>query len=111
MNIKKKINNNLINIFSLFFIVVLFVFGYSIPFDWYIFDDSFHILNNSQIKNFSLKGLLYFWTEGTSKIPITYNMWQLITAVFGVDDPAPFRIVNIFFHFLKLSYQKKKLAI
>lgn len=108
------INKNLVNIFSLLLIVVLLVFGQTIPYDWHIFDDSFHILNNYQINNFSFKGFLYFWTNASSKIPITYNTWQLIVALFGTADPAPFRLVNIFFHFLNgvlLYYFLQKLSI
>jgi hypothetical protein len=74
------------------------LYAMTIHYDWFIFDDSLHILDNDNIKDISFSGFLHFWTDASSKIPITYHVWQILTAIFGHADPAPFRFVNILFH-------------
>lgn len=104
--IKNKIRNLLAykiearfqELINIVFVMGILLFGISIPFEWFIFDDHLHILGNEQLKDFSIKGLLYFWTDATSKIPITYHVWQILAAIFGIHDPAPYRLVNILLH-------------
>ncbi|MCO4795502.1 MAG: hypothetical protein KC493_17410 [Bacteriovoracaceae bacterium] len=81
---------------AIFFIFCSYmIYGHTLHFPFFTFDDGLHILGNQEVLNFSFKNLLHFWTD--SKIPIPYNIWQFTNLIAG-ENPAAFRIVNIVFH-------------
>lgn len=79
----------------LFLILSYLIYGHTLHFPFFIFDDNFHILNNDEVRNLTLSNFFHFWFN--SKIPIPFNLWQILN-VFSEDNPAGFRIVNILLH-------------
>lgn len=78
----------------LWLLFVWLVFGYSLFFDFFVFDDHLHFYDNSQIGVRSIEDLFYFWKN--SLTPIIFFCWQMISLVFGNDSPIAFRVFNFF---------------
>lgn len=74
--------------------IIWIVYGHTLFFDFFVFDDSLHIFNNAHTGVRSLTDLLYFWAN--SLTPVIFLVWQLISMVFSNQDPAPFRALNFF---------------
>lgn len=86
------------SIFILFLglLLVFALYGSTIYFDFFIFDDSALVYNNALIRYPRLADILKYWS--ISNTPIIYNAWQIVSMIFGVEDATVFRVVNIFFH-------------
>lgn len=79
----------------LFWICFVWLFyGYSLFFDYFVFDDALHLFGNDKTGVESPSDLLYFWQN--SLTPVIFFFWQLIALVFGTESPAPFRAFNFF---------------
>lgn len=90
--------------FSLLMVlVVVAVFFPVCSFDFLLFDDRLHVLENPFVRDFSLDSLLRFWRlpyEGLY-IPLTYTVWGMLGKIAGAGatfDPAPFHIANLLLH-------------
>lgn len=64
-----------------------------------MWDDDFNIYENPIIKNGSW---LHFWQSPYMGfyIPVTYTVWFAVAHLFSQNDPLPFQILNLSFHFL-----------
>lgn len=80
---------------AIFIILSYAVYGHTLHFPFFVFDDGGYILVNELVKEFSFKNFFGFWIN--SKIPVPYNIWQVTYAIFG-ETPGPFRFTNILFH-------------
>lgn len=82
-----------------FFLLISFsLFSSSLYFAPFVFDDNTLVFSNKYVLEPSLSNFLHYWKN--SNTPIIYNVWQLISSIFGTDSPAPFRLLNILFHAL-----------
>ncbi|PIK14037.1 hypothetical protein [Halobacteriovorax sp. JY17] len=77
-------------------IITLFIYLPSLYFSFFIFDDNHNIILNSRVSN--LSDLILPWTK--SKIPLSYNYWQVLHLVFGTSSPPTLRFLNIILHLL-----------
>jgi hypothetical protein len=81
----------------LFFLILSWIlYSQTIHFDYFIFDDGLHIFNNERVQNPSLENILWYW--GHSRIPVTYNIWQIISWIGGYESSSMFRVVSILLH-------------
>lgn len=78
--------------------LIFAVFGSSIYYDFFIFDDAVLITKNDLVANTSLDGFLSSWSK--SNTPLIINAWQSVNFFFGVDSAAPFRVLNLILHSL-----------
>jgi hypothetical protein len=64
-----------------------------------MWDDDFNIYENRLIRDGSW---LEFWKRPYMGfyIPMTYTIWDWLAAAFGQEDPLPFQILNLTFHFI-----------
>lgn len=92
----KKILNDLKNneYLKISLIITLIIYLPSLYFNFFIFDDNHNIILNSRVNE--LTDLLLPWSK--SKIPLSYNYWQIMNIFFGTESPAPFRFINILLH-------------
>lgn len=95
--------NKLVNYFNdissnrnlmIFIIITLSIYLPSLYFDFFVFDDKANIIEDSKIRG--LSDLLGPWS--ITKIPLSYNYWQIVNFIFGNSTAAPFRALNIVFH-------------
>jgi tetratricopeptide (TPR) repeat protein len=92
--LKIAFDNKYILILATLFSLALF--GPSIYFNYFIFDDAVLIYENLKIVNTSWSEAFKYWS--LSNTPIIYNVWQLISSLFGTSEAAPFRFLNILLH-------------
>jgi tetratricopeptide (TPR) repeat protein len=78
------------------FMLVFAVFGSSLYYDFFIFDDATLIYRNDFVNDISWESAIGVWSK--SNTPIITNLWQAISASFGTDSATPYRLVNILFH-------------
>lgn len=82
------------------FILSLFAsfafFGSSLYFNKFIFDDGELIFQNIRVIKANFSNLIDYWS--LSNTPIIYNVWQIVSMIFGVEETLPFRFLNVFFH-------------
>lgn len=78
------------------FLLVFAVFGSSLYYSFFIFDDSLLIYSNDFVKDPSWDHIFGVWSR--SNTPIILNFWQMISKFFGTHSASPFRLANIFFH-------------
>lgn len=90
MTIKK----NYISILLL--LTVFAIFGHTLHYSFFIFDDSSLIYDNNLVSNANLKNVVSVWS--LSSTPFIYNVWQAVSLFFGTDNALPYRFLNIFFH-------------
>jgi protein O-mannosyl-transferase len=86
---------NYIGPISLLALLVFAFYGQSIFFDYFILDDAHHVKQNEDVI-FSIKSFFNIWK--TSKMPVVYNLWQLISGISGKELPYWFRMANLVFH-------------
>lgn len=92
---KIDLNSNTQTLFYLLLISFL-VFGYSLTFDFFIFDDNFHIMGN---KSFDASDPLKMFAHWKNPfMPLTYTVWGGIIYLFGKESPFYFHLLNILFH-------------
>jgi len=72
--------------------VVWFFYGFTLFFDFFVFDDGLHIWDNAITGVRTPNDLFYYWRF--SLTPVIYFVWQLVSIVFSNQDPAPFRALN-----------------
>lgn len=72
------------------------MYSHTLHFDFFIFDDHENIFANPSIVNPTIKGAMEFWK--ISLTPLIFNIWQLISFLFGSNSPVPFRFINIICH-------------
>lgn len=89
--IKKWISNEWKHL-AFWTVFVWIVFGYSLFFDFFIFDDHLHFYDNAHVGVRSWHDLLYFWKN--SLTPIVFFIWQIISIFFGNESATVFRIFN-----------------
>ncbi|MCR9204433.1 MAG: hypothetical protein NXH75_07650, partial [Halobacteriovoraceae bacterium] len=82
----------------IFFILTCSLFGFSLSYDPFIFDDYFHVFGNVQVLENSLESWLYFIQ--TSLTPIPYLFWKFVTLLSPEANPYVFRFFNLLFHSL-----------
>lgn len=88
---------NKLSFLSLFLLVITFaVFGHTLHYSFFVFDDSTLVHSNSLVVDASLKNILNVWSF--SSTPLIYNVWQFISLAFGTESALPYRFFNIFFH-------------
>lgn len=84
---------------SLIAILLVFaIFGSSLYYNFFIFDDATLIYSNDFVTDSRWQSIVDVWSR--SNTPIILNAWQVISKFFGTDSATPFRLVNIFFHAL-----------
>lgn len=76
--------------------IVLAVYIKSLPYDFFVFDDDFHVLSNQRIQKNALSGLAWIWSH--SMMPVTYSAWSLIGQLSSFKDPLPFRMLSVGLH-------------
>lgn len=84
------------SIFLFCLIASFALFGSSLYFDQFIFDDNELIYQNIKIIQADLSTIISYWS--LSNTPLIYNVWQLVSMMFGVEETFPFHFLNIFFH-------------
>jgi hypothetical protein len=94
-----EIKSDSFYIFSIIFGIFLFI--PSIYFDFFIFDDDDNIRKNLLMTNFTISHFLYPWT--VTKIPLSFNLWQTISLLFGNENALSFKIFSIIIHLLNAS--------
>lgn len=83
------------HLIALFFIS-LAIYVRSLPYEFFIFDDDFHLLSNQRIQTNALSGLAWLWSH--SMMPVTYSVWALIGHAFNFTGPLPFRVLSVGLH-------------
>jgi tetratricopeptide (TPR) repeat protein len=81
-------------LFSL--VLTLALFGPSLYFKFFIFDDGELIFNNLKVVNATWKEVFNYWS--LSNTPIIFNVWQFVSMIFGTDEAMPFRMLNVTLH-------------
>ena len=94
-------------------VIVLVVLGPLCTHQFLDYDDSINIYANAEVTNFSLSNLLRFWQRPYINlyIPVTYNLWSLLTALSaylpagtpGQPNTYLFHSVNLLLHLLGAS--------
>jgi protein O-mannosyl-transferase len=74
------------------------IFGRTLTFDWFIFDDNLHIHGNSRLNPVSFGSVFWYWTN--SLMPVTYTYWAGIASIFGASGPMPYRVGSLLLHVL-----------
>ena len=85
----------------IFLVLSYLLFSPSLFFPSFIFDDHFHIFDNPFILKPTISNFFLIWTE--SRTPVVFNLWQIVSLLFGTDSPAPFRTLNIIVHGLNAA--------
>lgn len=100
-------------VFFIFLILVFAIFGHTLHYHFFIFDDASLVYENLHVQKASFQRMLEMWS--ISNTPIIYNVWQVISAFFGVEAALPFRFFNIFLHgintFLVYLFTKEALGL
>lgn len=72
----------------------------SVDYPFFLFDDPLHITNKMEVVHPSLSSMFHLWT--VSKTPLILNVWQTVSAIFGIGSAAPYRLLNFFFHMINV---------
>jgi tetratricopeptide (TPR) repeat protein len=88
-------------LFIFFFISAFAIYGTSLYFPKFIFDDDLNIFQNWQVENFSIANFIFFLK--TSLTPIPYILWQFISNTTGHMSTWNYRLFNILVHSLNAS--------
>lgn len=85
--------------FAICFVALLLVWYPLFQNEFVMWDDDFNIYENRLIRDGSW---LDFWKRPYMGfyIPVTYTIWDWTAALFGQDNPVPFKVLNLGFHFL-----------
>ena len=94
-------------------LVVAVVFGAVCTYQFLDYDDAINIYANAEVTNFSPANLLRFWQKPYINlyIPITYNLWSVLTAISGhlpggapgQPNPYLFHGFSLLLHLLSAS--------
>ena len=86
------------SIFLFLFIASFFIFGHSLMFDFFIFDDYVHIFGN---RNFDKSNFLKLFNHLERPfIPLTYVVWGIVSFLVDKTNAFYFHFLNIAFHSL-----------
>jgi len=85
----KKINNNIYEI--LLVLLVICFFNHTLYFEFFIFDDTYHLTEDPSMENITWKSFIAIWK--TSYMPVIYNIWQAMVVFFGEESPLPYRLL------------------
>lgn len=78
-------------------LITLATFTHTLYFDFFIFDDSYHLAEDPNI--FEVQNWENFFTIWKrSLMPVIYNFWQLMILMFGHEHAYPHRLALIIFH-------------
>jgi hypothetical protein len=87
--------------YLLFFILISYLFfAHTLQYDFFIYDDIENIVRNPNVISPTLENFFGYWLKSYSPLP--FNVWQLISSIFGIDSAAPYRLINIIIHGLNL---------
>jgi len=104
MRVNKK--NKSPNLINLILIVVPFIIFWQCLFYEFVWDDVFHISDNTYLNSISIEKLMRLWMEpyGGLYIPFSYTVWgclKLISeSIYGTTNPFLFHLVNIILHII-----------
>ena len=73
--------------------VVWFFYGFTLFFDFFVFDDGVHIWDNVFTGVRTPEDLFFYWKF--SLTPVIFFVWQLVSLVFTNQEAAPFRALNL----------------
>lgn len=101
MNLK-IFSDSEINWNNLFFFLLLpmAIYSISLGYPYFEFDDYQFIVNNSLVNHISLKSILSFWKDASTKTPLFYNFIQAVSFIWGVESASIYRLINILLHCL-----------
>lgn len=94
----------------LFFIILSYViYFHTLHYSFYIYDDAENISLNIHHGLNLLESINWYWFNSLTPIPHTF--WLTISKIWGNNDPAPYRFLNIFIHGINgaLLYQFMKI--
>lgn len=76
--------------------ICILVFGFSLSFDFVLYDDQVNILFNQELLNGNFS---YFWHTPYFQfyIPVVYTIWTFLHQIFGLD-PMVFHLTGVLFH-------------
>ena len=97
---KRLLNLNFfsnMNVFFFFLFLTILIYGRSLFFDFFIFDDYNHIHENPNFGDDFSKIFDHFTRPFA---PLTYFVWGILAWFFGKENPLPFHTLNIIFHSL-----------
>lgn len=94
----KSINQNLLTkiMVLLIFLINLGLFGQSLYFDFFVLDDGLHLHEKIDFLKLNIHNVKYFWIN--TKMPVVYNVWQIIYTLFGLESAFAYRLFNILLH-------------
>ncbi len=79
-------------------LLILSIYIRAIPYEWFIFDDDWHLATRDFVGDTALSKLMSVWTY--SLMPIPYTVWIAFVTTFGSVHPWSFRIFSILIHSL-----------
>lgn len=78
-------------------LITLCVYTHTLHFDFFIFDDAYHLAEDPNIYAVtSWKNLALVWKN--TYMPVMYNFWQVMILLFGEENPIPHRLALILTH-------------
>ncbi|MBX3018975.1 MAG: hypothetical protein KF767_13900 [Bdellovibrionaceae bacterium] len=85
--------------FAICLVALLLVWHPLFQNEFVMWDDDFNIYENRLIRDGTW---LDFWKNAYMGfyIPVTYTIWDATAYLFGQDNPRPFQVLNLSFHFL-----------
>ncbi|EQC49913.1 hypothetical protein, partial [Bacteriovorax sp. DB6_IX] len=78
-------------------LITLCVYTHTLHFDFFIFDDAYHLAEDPNIYAVtSWKNLALVWKN--TYMPVMYNFWQIMILFFGQDNTVAYRLALILTH-------------
>lgn len=79
-------------------IIAFVLFSRAFTYEYFIFDDGFHVWANPNLNPVSWASLKWIWTH--SLTPVIYTFWATIAALspVGTQSPFPFRFASLLLH-------------
>ncbi|OFZ02043.1 MAG: hypothetical protein A2Z97_03310 [Bdellovibrionales bacterium GWB1_52_6] len=82
--------------FAVFLLIVFVLYGFSLPFPFFIFDDPQHIYANPIFHPVKMESLQWIFSESIMSLP--YALWAALASIFGTANPIPYRSLNLLLH-------------
>jgi pentatricopeptide repeat protein len=96
-NLKKKIVDNM-PVFLVLLSTVFIIYLPSLYYDFFFIDDSNNVLDSRFIKAPAVYAFVGAWLESTSLL--TFNTWQFVSKIIGIEHASTFRSLNVLIHCL-----------
>lgn len=80
------------------FMITCALFGFSLSYDPFIFDDYFHVFGNTKVLSNEVKNWLYYIQNSLTPIPFLF--WKVVALFSPEGNPYTFRFFNLVFHSL-----------